>query len=72
MPKAEIDEQKPEFLQSDNTFPQQCDTLYFGEYFVFNQLFIDNKQLGAYNIDVHQISIIIHTVLKSLNVNWAR
>ncbi|MBN2775638.1 MAG: DUF4625 domain-containing protein [Prolixibacteraceae bacterium] len=37
----------------ENAFPQNCDTLYFGEAFTFKVLFTDNVELGSYNIDIH-------------------
>ncbi len=37
----------------EQTFPQNCDTIYRGESFQFQARFTDNKELGAYNIDIH-------------------
>ncbi len=35
-------------------FPKDCDTVYVGESFAFQALFTDNKELGAFSIDIHQ------------------
>lgn len=52
--KDEIDNQKPEIdLTDSGAFPQNCDTLYFGETFTFEVLFTDNVELGSYSIDIH-------------------
>lgn len=53
--KEEIDDQKPEIdINFSNAFPVNCDTIYFGETFDFLAKFIDNKELGAYSIEIHQ------------------
>lgn len=50
----EVDKQKPGIgLMIPSGFPQNCDTLYFGEPFTFNALFSDNASLGSYSIDIH-------------------
>lgn len=50
----DIDTEKP-VIENDFTgaFPQNCDTLYFGEEFTVRLLFIDNKELGSYSISMH-------------------
>lgn len=51
---TEVDNQKPEIdLSFSQAFPQNCDTLYFGEPFTFSVLFVDNAELGSYSIDIH-------------------
>lgn len=50
----DIDNQKPEIdLSIQDAFPVSCDTLYFGETFIFKVKFTDNVQLGSYSIDIH-------------------
>ena len=53
----DIDTTKPEIdLSSDDAFPINGDTLYFGETFTLKLLFTDNVELGsvtAYSIDIH-------------------
>jgi hypothetical protein len=53
----EIDKQKPVIDNSSVfAFPQNCDTLYFGETFRLKVLLQDNAELGskgALNIDIH-------------------
>jgi hypothetical protein len=53
----EIDQEKPTIdLSIQDAFPVNCDTLYFGEDFVFTALFVDNVELGsqrAFSIDIH-------------------
>lgn len=52
--KSEVDDEKPEIdLTVSGAFPQNCDTLYFGETFIFKVLFTDNVELGSYSIDIH-------------------
>jgi hypothetical protein len=52
--REDIDKQKPEIdLSIQGTFPQNCDTLYFGETFIFRVLFADNIELGSYTINIH-------------------
>ncbi|MDD4636294.1 MAG: DUF4625 domain-containing protein [Bacteroidales bacterium] len=50
----DIDSQKPAIdLYIQDAFPDNCDTLYFGETFYMKTLFTDNVQLGSYSIDIH-------------------
>lgn len=50
----EIDDVKPGIAMVGATaFPQQCDTIWFGEPFVFSALLSDNMALGSYSIDIH-------------------
>ena len=53
----DIDDTKPVIdMTLETTFPQNCDTLYFGESFIFNAAFSDNNELGttnAFSIDIH-------------------
>jgi hypothetical protein len=55
--EEDIDREKPTIdLSIQDAFPVNCDTLYFGESFVFKALFADNVELGsnrAYSIDMH-------------------
>lgn len=52
--KKEIDKEKPVIdLSLADAFPVNCDTLYFGETFVFHAHFTDNAGLGSYSIDIH-------------------
>lgn len=52
--ETEIDTQKPSIEMSFmEAFPNNCDTLYFGEPFTFKALFTDNQELGSYSIDFH-------------------
>lgn len=52
--KTVIDDEKPiidmDFAES---FPKNCDTIYFGETFVVKAVFSDNANLGSYRIDIH-------------------
>ena len=51
---VEIDTEKPNIdLSFVGAFPNNCDTIYFGESFFFNALFTDNQELGSYSIDFH-------------------
>ena len=48
------DKQKPEIdLSNAGAFPMNCDTLYFGETFIFKVIFTDNAEIGSYSIDIH-------------------
>jgi hypothetical protein len=53
----ELDKEKPVIdLSISDAFPDNCDTLYFGESFDFKVLFKDNAALGSnrsYSIDIH-------------------
>ncbi len=52
--KEKIDKEKPVIdLSIQGAFPNNCDTLYFGESFILKVKFIDNVQLGSYSIDIH-------------------
>ena len=55
--EEDIDREKPTIdLSIQDAFPVNCDTLYFGEPFVFKALFTHNVELGssrAYSIDIH-------------------
>lgn len=52
--ETQIDTQKPSIDMSFlEAFPNNCDTIYFGEEFNFIALFTDNKELGSYSIDFH-------------------
>lgn len=51
---SNIDTEKP-FIDNSivDAFPNNCDTLYFGETFTLKLLFTDNLELGSYSIDIH-------------------
>ena len=50
----DIDKQKPLIdLNIQGAFPVNCDTIYFGESFIFKVLFSDNAELGSFSIDIH-------------------
>ena len=52
--KTEIDDEPPVILMNElHHFPKSCDTVYVGETFTFRATFTDNKELGAYSIDIH-------------------
>jgi hypothetical protein len=52
--KTEIDDVPPVIIMNESQhFPLGCDTVYAGESFTFRATFTDNKQLGAFNIDIH-------------------
>lgn len=40
-------------MTGDNAFPQNCIVLYRGESFPFRAVFADNRELGNYNIEIH-------------------
>lgn len=49
-----IDTEKPAIdVSSISGFPNNCDTIYFGESFDLKMLFRDNVALGSYSIDIH-------------------
>ena len=51
---TEIDDVRPVIdLTGLEAFPNNCDTIYIGETFLFNTLFTDNAELGSYSIDIH-------------------
>ena len=49
----EKDTEYPEILATANSFPIQCGTISRGQTFTFKASFSDNKELGAYSLDVH-------------------
>lgn len=50
----DIDTEKPVIdLSFEGAFPQNCDTIYFGESFKLKCLFTDNVELGSFSIDIH-------------------
>ena len=50
----ETDKQKPLIdLSIQGAFPVNCDTIYFGESFIFKVLFSDNAELGSFSIGIH-------------------
>lgn len=52
--KDETDSEKPVIdLSIPNSFPQNCDTMYFGDPIVVKLGFSDNVELGSYSIDIH-------------------
>lgn len=50
--KEERDDEKP-VIDMTQGFPQNCDTVYRGETFMFRAVFTDNVELGAYSLDIH-------------------
>lgn len=53
--KKEVnDDERPVIhLDRPETFPKNCDTLYFGETYAINMQFTDNLELGSFNVDIH-------------------
>ncbi len=52
--EKDIDTEKPNIdITFSEAFPQNCDTLYFGEAFELKAIFTDNMELGSYSISVH-------------------
>jgi len=52
--KADKDDIYPVIdMQGAEAFPKDCDTIYIGETFRVSALFTDNRELGAYSIDIH-------------------
>lgn len=52
--KEEVDKEKPLIdLSSQYAFPQNCDTLWFGESFELKLWLSDNVELGSFSIDIH-------------------
>lgn len=50
----DIDTEKPSIsIDFADSFPVNCDTLYFGENFTVKMLLKDNVELGSYSIDIH-------------------
>jgi hypothetical protein len=53
--KEETDQEKPAInLNSGSANPQNCDTLWLGEPFIFRAVFTDNQELGSYSIEIHE------------------
>lgn len=53
--KDETDQEKPVInLTADDSFPQNCDTLWLGETFTFRAVFTDNQELGSFSIEIHE------------------
>lgn len=53
--QEETDKTKPVMdLTYPGMFPENCDTLYFGDTFTFRALFTDNAELGSYSIEIHE------------------
>ena len=53
--KEETDREKPVIdMNFAAAFPQNCDTLWFGEMFVFKARLSDNHELGAFIIEIHE------------------
>jgi len=50
--KEGIDDERP-VIDMNQGFPQNCDTVYRGETFLFRAVFTDNFELGAFNLDIH-------------------
>ena len=40
-------------MSGTDSFPKDCDTVYMGRSYVFRAVFTDNRELGAYSIDIH-------------------
>jgi hypothetical protein len=51
--KEEIDTEYPEILTTASSFPLQCGVLTRGQTATIKATFSDNKELGAYSIDIH-------------------
>ncbi len=52
--ETDKDDQPPSIIMDyENTFPQNCDTIYAGESFNFKAEFSDNVELGAYSLEIH-------------------
>ncbi|MFP4469836.1 MAG: DUF4625 domain-containing protein [Bacteroidales bacterium] len=51
----ETDTQKPVIdMDFAEAFPRACDTVVAGEQFVFRARFSDNRELGSFNLELHQ------------------
>lgn len=51
----ETDTQKPVIdMDFAEAFPRPCDTVVAGEQFVFRARFSDNRELGSFNLELHQ------------------
>lgn len=52
--KNEVDTEKPVIdIGFSDAFPNNCDTIYFGETCELKVRFSDNVELGSYSIDIH-------------------
>ncbi|MBN2746675.1 MAG: DUF4625 domain-containing protein [Bacteroidales bacterium] len=52
--KSEPDQEKPEIdLTVAGAFPNNCDTIYFGQTFSLKLRLTDNVELGSLSIDIH-------------------
>ncbi|MGM0567157.1 MAG: DUF4625 domain-containing protein [Bacteroidota bacterium] len=52
--EEDIDTQKPSVHNDfEEAFPENCDTLYFGETFDLKLKLSDNVELGSFNIGIH-------------------
>lgn len=52
--KEDLDKEKPEIVMNESSsFPQNCDTLYFGESFSLKAVFKDNVALGSFSVNIH-------------------
>ncbi len=50
----QVDMKKPIIeMTHEQSFPQNCDVLYFGETATFSALFSDNEELGTYSVEIH-------------------
>lgn len=49
----EPDTEYPSIVAAANSFPVQCSTVTRGQTFTFKATFSDNRELGAYSLDVH-------------------
>jgi hypothetical protein len=53
--KDDTDMEKPVIdFSADDSFPNNCDTLWLGEAFNFRATFTDNSELGSYSIEIHE------------------
>lgn len=49
----EIDTEYPEIITTTSSAPQQCGVFTRGQTYTFKAIFSDNKELGAYSLDIH-------------------
>ncbi len=53
--KEDTDLEKPVIdFSTEDSFPNNCDTLWLGETFTFRTTFTDNRELGSYSIEIHE------------------
>jgi len=53
--KDDTDLEKPVIdFSAEDSFPNNCDTLWLGETFNFRSAFTDNSELGSYSIEIHE------------------